>query len=154
MNRIVRELTIRDLPMILKIEQDSFDDPWPVEAFDGAFKHPCFGVVIDGELAGFILYHKVLDEAVILNFALSKIHRRKGHGEYLLAQSMKSLRAEGCNRFYLDVRKSNEIAISLYMKYGFQGLGYRKGYYHAPPEDALIMGAYFTPNTQEVHHDL
>ena len=39
----------------------------------------------------------------------------------------------------LEVRVSNEPAISLYSKYGFKSLGTRKGYYQDNNEDALIM---------------
>jgi len=34
---------------------------------------------------------------------------------------------------------SNENAISLYRKMGFENLGIRKGFYEEPKEDAMIM---------------
>ena len=37
------------------------------------------------------------------------------------------------------MRTSNEPAIKLYEKYGFNSLGTRKGYYQDNNEDALIM---------------
>ena len=51
---------------------------------------------------------------------------------------------EGCYKdkvkyLTLEVRVSNEPAIRLYEKYGFQSLGTRKGYYQDNNEDALIM---------------
>ena len=39
----------------------------------------------------------------------------------------------------LEVRTSNEPAIRLYEKYGFQRVGLRRGYYTDTHEDALIM---------------
>lgn len=41
----------------------------------------------------------------------------------------------------LEVRSSNEIAIHLYEKYGFEKLGMRKNYYthNNKTEDAIIM---------------
>lgn len=143
-----------DFPDIIRIERDSFDEPWPPAAFDGMFKHPNYGVALGDELIGFILYNRVEDEAVITNFAVLKAHRGKGHGEYLLDQSMRSLRKKGCDRFYLEVRKSNDVAISLYHKYGYQSLGIRKGYYSSPTEDAVVMGAFFTPTVKEDGDDL
>ncbi|MDD4122189.1 MAG: ribosomal-protein-alanine N-acetyltransferase, partial [Eubacteriales bacterium] len=39
----------------------------------------------------------------------------------------------------LEVRASNAAAISLYMKFGFESAGIRKGYYEDNGEDAVIM---------------
>ena len=39
----------------------------------------------------------------------------------------------------LEVRKSNEVAKSLYKKYGFEEYGIRPGYYSDDHEDAIIM---------------
>lgn len=150
----MRELTLEDFPEVIRIERETFDEPWPLAAFDGMFNHPNFGVQLGNQLIGFILYNKVLDEAVITNFAVLKDHRGKGHGEYLLEQSMKTLRDRGCSRFYLEVRQSNQVAISLYHKYGYQSLGIRKGYYNAPTEDAVVMGAFFTSTSKEDDDDL
>ena len=40
---------------------------------------------------------------------------------------------------YLEVRKSNILAIGLYKKLGFEEIGLRRAYYSHPIEDALIM---------------
>lgn len=39
----------------------------------------------------------------------------------------------------LEVRASNEPAVSVYRKLGFEEVGRRKNYYRNPKEDALIM---------------
>ena len=39
----------------------------------------------------------------------------------------------------LEVRASNEPAIALYRKHGFEEAGRRKDYYTKPKEDAVIM---------------
>ena len=39
----------------------------------------------------------------------------------------------------LEVRVSNDPAIALYEKLGFQQVGRRKNYYRNPKEDALIL---------------
>ena len=36
-------------------------------------------------------------------------------------------------------RASNQAAIALYEKHGFEQAGLRKGYYQKPREDAIIM---------------
>lgn len=40
---------------------------------------------------------------------------------------------------FLEVRASNKPALKLYQKMGFESLGLRANYYHAPVEDALVM---------------
>ena len=39
----------------------------------------------------------------------------------------------------LDVRSSNEAAVSLYGKFGFTQDGIRKNFYVRPTEDAVLM---------------
>ena len=39
----------------------------------------------------------------------------------------------------LEVRRSNETAISLYHKAGFQDIAVRRGYYRDNREDAILM---------------
>ena len=43
----------------------------------------------------------------------------------------------------LEVRASNEPAIALYRKHGFEEAGRRKNYYTKPTEDAIIMTRHF-----------
>ena len=40
---------------------------------------------------------------------------------------------------YLEVRPSNEAAVALYQKLGFNVIGRRHNYYRDSKEDALIM---------------
>jgi ribosomal-protein-alanine N-acetyltransferase len=40
---------------------------------------------------------------------------------------------------FLEVRESNEAALALYRKRGFEQVGVRKQYYDRPQEDARIL---------------
>ncbi|HOH97043.1 MAG TPA: ribosomal protein S18-alanine N-acetyltransferase [Candidatus Cloacimonadota bacterium] len=140
MNRILRKLSLGDMPEIVRIESRAFTDPWPAEAFTGLSEESSWILELGGILIGYILYHFIIDEAVILNFAIDPDYTGRGNGAYLLNNSMNELAAKGCRKFFLDVRMSNAQAISLYHKSGFTELGIRKGYYKSPPEDALVMG--------------
>ena len=57
----------------------------------------------------------------------------------MLRALMKMGRADGIERFTLEVRRSNEHAIRLYQNLGFVREGVRRGYYESPREDALIL---------------
>ena len=52
------------------------------------------------------------------------------------------------NSFYLEVRKSNENAISLYQKNGFKICGERKNFYKNPTENALLMCLIYKDTTK------
>jgi len=66
-----------------------------------------------------------------------------GHGiatRLMLALSRGAVLAE-CQAMTLEVRVSNDVAQSLYHKFGFAPAGIRKKYYTDTHEDALIMWA-------------
>jgi len=136
----MRDMKKEDLDAVVGIESRAFTDPWPKQAFEDIISMRSWVLEVDDSLCGYILYHKVLDEAMVLNFAIDPCLQGLGYGDYLLKHSLDKLAAEGCCHFYLDVRKSNQIALKLYTKHGFLALGTRKQYYDHPAEDAIVMG--------------
>ena len=48
-------------------------------------------------------------------------------------------RTRGSDQLTLEVRVSNEAAIALYEKSGFERIGIRPNFYTSPNEEALIM---------------
>lgn len=65
--------------------------------------------------------------------------RRRGIADQLLEALLQRGREQGVTAFTLEVRRSNEAAIMLYKKHGFQQEGVRPGFYEKPAEDALIL---------------
>jgi ribosomal-protein-alanine N-acetyltransferase len=149
MKRVMRAMETADLDSVVGIESRAFTHPWPKQAFEDILFMRPWVLEVDDTLCGYILYHKVLDEAVILNFAIDPDIQGNGHGDYLLKHSLDALAVEGCCHFYLDVRKSNEAAQKLYAKHGFLALGIRKQYYDHPTEDAIVMGMKLPVNSGE-----
>ena len=45
----------------------------------------------------------------------------------------------GVTDYFLEVRKSNQAAIALYSRLGFQEVGVRKNFYEDPVEDGIVM---------------
>jgi ribosomal-protein-alanine N-acetyltransferase len=140
----MQQLSQSDLPAVLEIETRAFCDPWPEAAFSADILQHAWILEVDDQLCGYIIYHLVLDEAIILNFAIDPDMRRQGHGTHLLSRTLSELEQSGYTRFYLDVRRSNRAAIQLYEKHGFMCLGIRKSYYNDPEEDAILMGKILT----------
>lgn len=135
----IRPMRQSDLPEVLRIENLVFSCPWPPEAFaEFEFAEP-FVICEDETLVGYIMFHNVIDESVIINLAVDPAFQRQGYGEAILKQTLEQLVSRGYKRFFLDVRASNTAAQNLYEKYGFRRLGLRKMYYSHPDEDAILM---------------
>ena len=61
-----------------------------------------------------------------------------------LNNSIDEMIKENVLHFTLEVRKSNEKAIRLYERLGFENVGVRPGFYTSPKEDAVIMWKHIT----------
>jgi ribosomal-protein-alanine N-acetyltransferase len=84
----------------------------------------------DGEgLAAFALCRRAADEAELLLFAIRPDRRRQGIGRAMLENVLEAGRERGARRIFLEVRATNEAALSLYRSFGFRQTGLRQGYY-------------------------
>jgi ribosomal-protein-alanine N-acetyltransferase len=89
-------------------------------------------------ILGFMGLWLMVGEAHIVTLAVREGQRRRGLGELLLIAAIELAVAHGQQVMTLEVRRSNEAAVSLYEKYGFTRVGVRTRYYD-DHEDALIM---------------
>lgn len=90
-------------------------------------------------IAGFAGLWFVLDEAHVVIIGLREVERGKGIGEMLLISGIEQAVENDSRVVTLEVRKSNNVAIELYRKYGFQEVGLRRRYHSDNGEDAVIM---------------
>jgi ribosomal-protein-alanine N-acetyltransferase len=141
----IRNACAGDLAAIVAIERASFSDPWSRGMFathlglrgDDVF----LAAELDGELLGYAVSRTVGDEAELLNIAVAPSHRGRGVGRRLLDSIIGAARATGAQQMWLEVRASNDGARKLYESRGFVAISVRKGYYHAPREDAVVLRA-------------
>ena len=95
---------------------------------------------VTGErIGGFIAARLISDEIHINYVAVRPAHRGLGIGGNLLNAVLKEGARLGARGAILEVRASNAVAQSLYLRYGFRIAGRRSNYYSEPTEDALIM---------------
>lgn len=80
----------------------------------------------------------ILDEAHITLLAVDPRYRHQGFGQLLLYTLLVLAYQRGLEWATLEVRASNQAAIGLYQKYGFESVGNRPKYY-PDGEDALIL---------------
>jgi ribosomal-protein-alanine N-acetyltransferase len=74
-----------------------------------------------------------------MNVAVAPDHQRRGIATRMLEHLFDLTRDDERRGYTLEVRVSNEEAIGLYGKLGFEPRGIRRGYYTDNREDALIM---------------
>ena len=142
----LRTLGLGDLGEIETIEHRSYPTPWSRSMFAGELAKPssiCLGAFAsddeDGKLVGYVIVSRYVDAWHVMNIAVDPDQRGRGVATMLL-ERLFDLTADDARRGYtLEVRVSNQKAIDLYERLGFETRGLRRGYYTDNREDALIM---------------
>ncbi|HEX8247811.1 MAG TPA: ribosomal protein S18-alanine N-acetyltransferase [Pyrinomonadaceae bacterium] len=140
----LRQMSVEDIPAVLKIEQECFLSSWSFEGYKSELLRDDSKAIIaemDGEAAGFAIARLItsVNEGEILNIAVSQKFRNRGLGTLLLKEINGFLKSEKIESVWLEVRKSNFTAQDFYRKNGFVLYGERKNFYTNPSEDALVM---------------
>lgn len=134
-----------DLDEVVALEQTVYPHPWSHANFDDSLASGYQAWVLrdaTGELLGYFLLIAIVDEAHLLNVAVSAERQGQGLGRFLLNQAVACARGLGMESVLLEVRPSNTRALRIYQRYGFQQIGRRKAYYPAANqqrEDAIVM---------------
>lgn len=103
-----------------------------------------------GLIVGFLLAWSVADELHLLELASHPGQRRRGYARALLSALIAHASQHRKRLLLLEVRHSNQAAIALYERCGFQKTGVRRGYYSDTGEDAVEMRLTFDPNSGEI----
>jgi [ribosomal protein S18]-alanine N-acetyltransferase len=93
----------------------------------------------DTHVVGYLCLWEVADEVHITNVAVRPDVRRHGIAKGLLRTVLDDARTRAFKIVVLEVRPSNEHALTLYESFGFRVVGRRRGYYYDTGEDALVM---------------
>ncbi len=133
----------RDVEAVAAIEKEVYVFPWTAGNFQDSLDsgYLCMGAFVQDELVAYAVLMRALDEAHLLNLAVSNRWQRQGIAARFLEELIDRSRALGCGDFYLEVRPSNVAARALYERFGFRQAGLRKDYYPAVTgrEDALFL---------------
>ena len=139
----IEAMQLTDIEAVLTIEHLCFPTPWSHFAFytELTENHYALYVVgkIDGQVVAYAGTWVILDEANITNVAVHPDWQGRGFGRDILLGLLARAKARGAVRATLEVRKHNLHAQQLYLKYGFNFRGLRRGYYTDTGEDALVM---------------
>ena len=144
-NIVIRRMETTDVKEVALIEQESFHDAWSEKSFLDAIleKDNIYMVATDdNKIVGYCGMWGIQGEGNIYNVCVKKEKRGQGVGDRLFQAFLEEGEQKGLKAFTLEVRVSNESAIRLYEKYGFENAGIRKNFYDNPKEDAMIMWKY------------
>ncbi|MCQ2754238.1 MAG: ribosomal protein S18-alanine N-acetyltransferase [bacterium] len=140
----ITEMTANDIKDVVKIEAEAYGEHhWSTSSFydelnNNLAKYYC-AKTSDGKLVGYAGTWHIIDEGHITTIAVANDYRRNHVGEAIIIKILEDCYKEKIKYLTLEVRVSNNAAIGLYSKYGFNSLGTRKHYYQDNNEDALIM---------------
>lgn len=153
-NLVFRSMVLDDIAIIAAIEHEAFTTPWTEEAFRNELVNNMFArymvMEYEKEVIGYGGMWVIIDEAHVTNVAVRSDWRGLGLGEQLLSELQRTAVFFGADKMTLEVRVSNEVALRLYRKLGFESAGIRPAYYADNQEDALIMWADLSSNRFQV----
>lgn len=140
---MIVSMTSDHVAQVAELERICFGtEAWSEKSVASELNNPLsfWLVAVDGErVAGYVGSQTVLDESDMMNVAVHPDYRKQGIATALIVGLVEELHKRGSRCLTLEVRASNENAISLYKKLDFQEVGRRKNYYRNPREDALIL---------------
>lgn len=136
------------LDRVRRIDLDAGPYPWPETALARALQAGELHLATTGnKTVGFLVSQAVVDETTLMHLAVAAEYQRQGLGRQMMQGWVEQQRRAGQRRLLLEVRSTNQAAISLYRSLGFDRVGQRRGYYVSPDgvEDALVMALTLSP---------
>ena len=133
-----------DLTEVVAVEREIYPFPWTYGNFLDSIRAGYSVWVLRGEDHALIAYSVMtlaIDEAHLLNLSVAHPAQRVGIGWRTLEWMAEVARGHGARTMLLEVRPTNDSALRMYRRYGFERIGLRRGYYptHGGREDAIVM---------------
>lgn len=144
----LREMRWWDIDPVLELEKDLFpEDAWSRGMFWSELAHARgpeatrrYLVAEAGDrTVGYAGLAASGDLADIQTIAVARDHWSTGLGGRLLTELLKAATAFDCAEVMLECRIDNVRAQKLYERFGFEPIGFRRGYYQPGNVDALVM---------------
>ncbi|GAA1242109.1 ribosomal protein S18-alanine N-acetyltransferase [Streptomyces aureus] len=156
MSAVLREMRWWDIESVHALEKDLFpDDAWSRGMFWSELAHARgagstrrYVVAHDGDrlvgYAGLAASGADSDDAAavgadVQTIAVARDQWGTGLGARLLTVLLRHATDFECTEVMLEVRVDNTRAQKLYQRFGFEPIGFRRGYYQPGNVDALVM---------------
>jgi ribosomal-protein-alanine N-acetyltransferase len=140
-NKLIIDCINENIDIVCEIDKTSSYYNWTKQMFleELENKNSFFKILfLDDKIAGYIIYHIILDEAEILNIVIDNKFKKQNLGKYLLEQTLNNISEQGIKTIFLEVGEKNIPAINLYIKFGFEQYNIRNNYYKNG-ENAILM---------------
>ncbi|MFE7266142.1 ribosomal protein S18-alanine N-acetyltransferase [Streptomyces sp. NPDC057592] len=161
---VLREMRWWDIDPVLELEHELFpDDAWSAGMFWSELAHSRgpratrrYVVAEDpvtGRIVGYAGLAAAGDLADVQTIGVTRDFWGGGLGSVLLTDLLKHATAFECAEVLLEVRVDNTRAQKLYERFGFEPIGFRRGYYQPGNIDALVMRLHVQEHVQETETD-
>lgn len=139
---MIRPMEMADLEHVAGLERECFSEPWSYSLLASGI-HSSFDryyvFVQDDMILGYANLRILAGEAEIQRIAVRSNYRGLGIARRLMDTMVTYATVNRAGVIRLEVRAGNTAARKLYESYGFVTEAVRRGYYHNPDEDALMM---------------
>ncbi len=145
----LREMRWWDITPVLALEDELFpEDAWSAGMFwselahargPGATRHYIVAEDGAGRIVGYAGLAAAGGLGDVQTIAVARDQWGTGLGARLLTDLLKEATAFECDEVLLEVRVDNTRAQKLYERFGFEPIGFRRGYYQPGNVDALVM---------------
>jgi ribosomal-protein-alanine N-acetyltransferase len=149
LSTVVREMRWWDIDRVMELEQELFpDDAWSRGMFwseladarhPAATRHYVVAEDESGRVVGYAGLAAIAGTGDVQTIATAQDQWGTGLGARLLGELLRQATAFECHEVLLEVRVDNDRAQRLYTRFGFEPIGFRRGYYQPGNVDALVM---------------
>jgi len=139
---LIRLATFADIPALQQLDSLCGLNAWTPDVYKGLILSDSCEVTVwinDRTVIGFCAVRSVCPDLELLKIGVHPERQGEGIATALLHGALSDAIKAGCHECFLEVRWSNNRAISFYKKEGFEMVGIRRKYYRAPVEDARVM---------------
>ncbi|GHB85439.1 ribosomal protein S18-alanine N-acetyltransferase [Streptomyces umbrinus] len=151
---VLREMRWWDIEPVLELEKDLFpEDAWSRGMFwsdlahargPGATRRYVVAEIPSdsgggARIVGYGGLAAAGDVGDVQTIAVAREHWGTGLGAQILTELLRAATAFECAEVMLECRVDNVRAQKLYERFGFEAIGFRRGYYQPGNVDALVM---------------
>ena len=138
----VRLVEEADADAITALEEECFTDAWSPALMSQMFASEWDRIYVledEGKVIGYADVRNMYGDCDLMSICVTREARGRGGASLLMEHILEQARADDAHQMLLEVRRSNEAAIGLYRKFGFEELRVLRNYYANPVEDAVEM---------------